>query len=173
MLLLAALAGGARADSPPRLLPPRETVCSAGGTACAEVDRTAGRTVVRRRDARTPLWTMDAAPADFALSADGRWLVETQGGGGLLDLEPGPDDPLLTVHDAGGLVRRVTLRDLGLRPEALPRTVSHRHWGYFLGFDGCCGVLVQTFDGRPFRIALADGTITEMPGRALPGTWPR
>lgn len=156
-----AWSGGARADAPLAPLPALQTVCSPDRQACARIDRLLGETTVHRAGVPGVLWSMRGAPARLSLSNDGRTLVEAYAGGTLLDLDDGPDTPMLVIRDRGVVVRRVLLRELVVRPDRLPRTASHLGWARYFGVDGRGDHVLETAEGRRLRIALPDGRVID------------
>lgn len=145
------VAAASLADSPLRV-PALKTVCSANGKYCAVMDPTSGTTGVRRMGGNGgKIWSMEGWYRVAALTDDGDVLVTGYGGVNLLPLDYSPDLEILTFFKRGVYVKSVTLKEIFDDLSVLRRTVSHYHWGAYLGFDAEGRYLIETVDGR--RIA--------------------
>jgi len=160
-MLYASASVPAVADAPRAKLPPVQTICTGtpGDGACATIDRRARRTSVHGRHApRALLWSMASAPDFAVLSPNGRFLVEEHRAGGLIDRGDGPSTQVLVVRDRGRVIRQVTLADLGIDPNKLPQTASHRIWSRMNYFADAARYVVMLSDGREISLDLTQRT---------------
>lgn len=167
-------ASAAYADRPPSPPKQMEQFCSTSRSVCAHVDRRAGRTTVQSSNATTVPWSIATAPPAIALADDGRTLVEIYRPGGLLEAGDNAATVLLIIRNHEKEVRRVTLSDLILNPDRLPRTVSHRQWARVAYLDPRGEFVVATPEGREIRVTAAGQiTTTTIPGGDGPDWYKR
>ena len=158
-ILVALISSAVLADAPPSRPKPIQTICA--GTpqtgACATIDRRKGLvTIRRRRPPQAVMWRMAGIPSFIELSSDGRFLVDEHRPGGLIEPTDSPDTNVLTLWENGTIIRRVSLRDLGLATNELPTTISHRVWSRARYFAGPRLYVVVAPSGRKLRFDLTD-----------------
>ena len=165
ILLFTGLSAGLSswADEPPAA-PRLKSVCSANAFFCAEMDPEKNLTTVYRRRAggvREPLWSMRGWFQVAALSSDGEYLVTGYEGSNLLPLEYKKDQVMLSFYDRGKLIRHVRLNEMVLDFSKLQITVSHYHWGTYLGLNAEDHYGVETADKRWLLYNIRTGKLVE------------
>lgn len=168
------------ADTP---LPPPEAkeVWSPNKRFCAAMDPKARTTVVYRvaKDGhRTRSWTMKGWFRVAHLADDGEHLVVGHDGINLLPTNVAKEEPMIRFFKRGKLFNIVALGELQPDLKKLKRTVSHYHWGSYLGFDKEGHYVVETVDGRKLAFDVNTGmavgwwNMLRMPGRSHQGPLP-
>lgn len=106
--------------------------------------------VYRRRAGgmREMLWSMSGWFRVAALSNDGEYLVTGYDGVNLLPLDYKEDQIMLSFYDRGRLLRHVRLNELFTDFSKLVRTVSHYHWGEYLGLNENDHYVLELVDKR-------------------------
>jgi hypothetical protein len=156
-ILLVALCSLTVFGDQPLAPPSLRTECSPSGAICAEMDPERGTTVFRRANGehdvlwRMPGWFRVAFVAD-----DGKHLVTGYDGSNLLAGRD-PNEAMLHFWNEGQLLHSVSLGQLLPDLSRLKRTVSHWHWGNYVGFDQNGHIVVETVDGKRHRFNVSTG----------------
>ena len=157
-LTTAILSASALADEP--MMPPAvwET-CSPSGEYCARLDPAENSILAYKPGVETiVLWRAQGWSSVAALADDGEHLVLGYEGANLIPLDYRPDMAMLTFYRRGEVFRTVRLEEL-ITDTAIKmnRTVSHYHWGDYLGLDAGGRYLVRTAIGREIRFDMTTG----------------
>lgn len=138
----------ARADEPLRP-PARHTVCSVSEAMCATSDPELGTFVhpADGSDESDVLWKLPRWYRVLFVTDDGMHLVTGYDGMNLVPQERPSETVVVEFWKRGSLVKSYSLGDLGYSRGRLQRTVSHYHWGGYLGIGE---------DGL-FRLEMLDG----------------
>ena len=158
-LLLASLA---HADSP---LPPptKQTIWSPNKQFFAIMEPDKQITTVYRstKDGRgTKVWAMYGWFRVSGLADDGEHLVAGYWGVNLLPVNYDKNQVMLYFFKRGELINHVTLDQLIRDYSRLQRTVSHFHWGNYLGFDQAGNYIIETVEGCTIRYDVTKGEAT-------------
>ena len=116
--------------------PVRHTVCAPSNAFCVTSDPESG-TFAHAPDAsiENRSWSMEGWFRVIYVSDDPEILVTGFDGVNLVPLEAPGEVEILHFWRNGKLVRSYTLDQLVRNLRSLKRTVSHYHWGNYLGFD--------------------------------------
>lgn len=154
--ILLLLAPRAFADEP--MQPPSVwRTCSPNGAYCATLDPEANSITVRRAgEAGDVLWSAEGWSRVAALADDGAHLMLGYEGMNLIPVDYDPDMAMLTFLRRGEVITVVRLRDIAGRLN-LERTVSHYHWGDYLGFDADGHYVVRVSRGSEIRFDVTTG----------------
>ncbi len=106
---------------------------------------------------KTALWAMYGWFRVAGLSNNGKHLVAGHGGMNLLPLNHKKDEVMLYFFNEGELINYVTLDQLIKDQSNLQRTVSHLHWGNYLGFDEEGRYIVETVENHKIAFDVTTG----------------
>lgn len=156
LLLVTLFPLSAFGDEP--LAPPSLKIeCSPGSSVCAEMDPHQGTTVFRQVNGdRVVLWKMPGWFRVAFVADDGKHLVTGYAGWNLLARRD-PNETMLNFWREGRLLRSVSLKELLPDLNRLEKTVSHWHWGNYVGFDRNGQFVVETVDGKRHRYDVSTG----------------
>lgn len=157
-LITALLSAGAMADEP--MLPPEQwETCSPSGEYCARLDPVENSILAYKPGVETiVLWRAQGWSRVAALADDGEHMVLGYEGMNLIPLDYRPDMAMLTFYRRGQVFRTVRLEEL-ITDIAIKmnRTVSHYHWGDYLGLDENGRFGVRTATGHETRFDMTTG----------------
>lgn len=146
------------ADEP--MLPPEQwETCSPSGEYCARLDPTDSSILAYKPGVETiVLWHAWGWSRVAALADDGEHLVLGYEGMSLIPLDYRSDMAMLTFYRRGQVFRTVPLEELiSDIVIKMNRTVSHYHWGDYLGLDENGRFGVRTATGQEIRFDMATG----------------
>ncbi len=137
--------------------PSTKTVCSANGMVCANTHPQNGVSVfTKEQESEKLFWIMPGWYRVMFVADDGDHVVTGYDGQNLLSRRD-PAEIMLRFWKRGTLIRAVPLKELLSDLESLERTVSHWHWGNYLGIDGDGHMSVKTVDGHLHRYDITTG----------------
>jgi len=116
---------------------------------------------VQQKGERKKLWEMAGWFRWTHLSNDGKYLDIPYWGANLLTLDYNRDEIMLRIVKRGKTTTVLKLSDLIRDFSKLQRTVSHYHWGNYVGFNEKNEFVIETVEGNLFLVSPVDGKLKE------------
>jgi hypothetical protein len=136
----------------PISMPTRSTFCSSSGRYCAESNASDSLTVVRDQTSsnRAIAWSTKVFVADGFISDDGKVIASCYPGKNLVPSDADLKFTVVKLFDEKGRYKTISLGDIYKSMDELPATVSHKDWGWCIGFNSK-GFGVKRSDGSEWR----------------------
>jgi hypothetical protein len=151
------------ADSP-LPMPEAFTVCSSDKQTCAASDPKAQLTSITHKPSKSR-WQIQGWHRAIYLANDGQSLVIGYSGINLVPIDVDLKQTILSFYKHEQLIRKVPLNEFYQKRSQMPKTASHRAWGYVQGFNEKNELQVNLEDGRRLFYSAKTGTLvrTEQP----------
>lgn len=162
----------AAADSPPAALVDAQTYSQNRRYFAVSELRSSRTRVFGSGHKKTHLWEFPGFYPVLFVANDGKHLVVGHPDGNLLPKNARADEPFLIFYTAKKtdvVIRKLTIGDIFPDLSLVPKTVSHRAWGNYLGFDHANWFGIVLFDGRVLLFDPETGRQVKKPkGDSLP-----
>lgn len=108
-----------------------------------------------------PLWQIGGYYPVLFLADNGKGLVAGHAEGNLLPETTRPDEALIRFLSPDQSIKTVRVGEVLPDLKSLPKTVSHRAWGNYLGFDRAGRFGIGLYDGRSLWFDVTSGKLLE------------